>query len=97
MQKLLDFDVAIEPLSDGYRTLVVASPVGEAAADFALPFTDQDLEILVLKVVGSVGGFGGRCGGSNRRKDGCSRISGVSFSRLRSLAVSASAWGAAAS
>ncbi len=55
MQKLLDFDVAIEPLSDGYRTLVVASPVGEAAADFALPFTDQDLEILVLKVVGSVG------------------------------------------
>lgn len=55
MQKLLDFDVAIEPLGGGYRTRVVASPVGEATADFALPFTDQDLEILVLKVVGSVG------------------------------------------
>ena len=55
MQELLDFDVAIEPLSDGYRTRVVASPVGDAAADFAVPFTDKDLEILVLKVVGSVG------------------------------------------
>ncbi len=54
-QKLLDFDVAIEPLGDGYRTRVVASPAGEAAAGFAFPFTDQDLEILVLKVIGSVG------------------------------------------
>jgi hypothetical protein len=55
VQKLLDFDVAIEPLGDGYRTRVVASPVGEATADFAVPFTHQDLEILILKVVGSVG------------------------------------------
>jgi hypothetical protein len=55
MQKLLDFDVVIESLDGGYRTRVVASPVGDAAADFAFPFTDKDLEILVLKVVGSVG------------------------------------------
>jgi CHAT domain/TIR domain len=54
-QKLLDFDVAIESLSGGYRTRVLASPAGEAYADFAFPFTDQDLEILVLKVAGSVG------------------------------------------
>ena len=32
-----------------------ASPAGEAYADFALPFTDKDLTILVLKVIGSVG------------------------------------------
>ena len=55
MQKLLDFDVAIEPLGEGYRTRVVASPAGEAHADFALPFSDENLEILILKVVGSVG------------------------------------------
>jgi Flp pilus assembly protein TadD len=37
VQGLLDFDVAIEPFADGYRARVVASPAGEAHADFALP------------------------------------------------------------
>ena len=55
MQKLLDFDVAIELLGDGYRARVVSSPAGEAYADFTLPFTDKDLTILVLEVVGSIG------------------------------------------
>jgi hypothetical protein len=55
MQKLLDFDVAIEPLGDRYRTRVVASPCGEAHADFVLPFTDQELEILILRVISSIG------------------------------------------
>ena len=55
VQELLDFDVAIEPLGDGYRTRVVTSPAGEAHADFVLPFSDEGLEILVLKVVGSIG------------------------------------------
>src|SRR5690348_828002 len=55
MDKLLNFDVVIEPLSSGYRARVVASPAGEATVDFTLPFTDQDLEIFVLKVVGSIG------------------------------------------
>jgi hypothetical protein len=55
VQGLLDFDVAIEPLADGYRARVVASPAGEAHVDFALPFTGKDLEILILKVVGSIG------------------------------------------
>jgi hypothetical protein len=54
VHKLLDFDVAIEPLVDGYRARVVASPAGEAHADFALLSTGQDLEILILKVVGSI-------------------------------------------
>lgn len=55
MQKLLDFDVAIEPLNDAYRTRVIASPAGEAQADFTIPFSDKDLEIFVLKVIGSIG------------------------------------------
>ena len=55
MQQLLNFDVVIEPLADGYRTRVLASPAGEAHADFALPFTDKDLTILILEVVGSIG------------------------------------------
>jgi hypothetical protein len=46
VQKLLDFDVVIEPLGDGFRTRVVASPVGEAHADFVLPFSDNDLVVL---------------------------------------------------
>jgi len=55
MQGLLDFDVAIESLTDGYRARVVASPAGEAHADFVLPFTDKDLKILILEVAGSIG------------------------------------------
>jgi hypothetical protein len=55
VQELLDFDVAIEPLGDGYRARVVASPAGEAYADFALPFTDENLTILILRVIGSIG------------------------------------------
>jgi hypothetical protein len=55
LRELLDVDVAIEPLGDGYRARVVASPVGESSTDFVLPFADKDIEILVLKVVGSIG------------------------------------------
>ena len=55
MQELLDFDITIEPFGDGYRARVVGSPAGEAYADFALPFSDKDLTILVLEVTGSIG------------------------------------------
>jgi hypothetical protein len=55
MDGLLDFDVAIETLGGGYRARVVASPAGQAHADFVLPFTDKDLKILVLEVAGSIG------------------------------------------
>jgi hypothetical protein len=55
MRKLLDFDVVVEPYDEGYRTRVVASPAGEAQTDFTLPFSDEGLENLVLKVVGSIG------------------------------------------
>ena len=55
MRELLDFDVAIEPVGDGYRARVVGSPAGEAGTDFALPFTDETLTILILRVIGSIG------------------------------------------
>ena len=55
MHALLNFDLSIEAHGDAYRARVMASPAGEAERSFALPFTDQDLQILVLKVVGSVG------------------------------------------
>ena len=53
----MNFDVAIDQLGDGYRTRVISSPAGESAVDFTLPFSDKDLEILVLKVAGSIGRF----------------------------------------
>ncbi len=55
MRRLLDFDVVIDSRDGGYRTRVVDSPAGEADADFALPFSDKDLRILILEVVGSIG------------------------------------------
>ena len=55
MLELLDFDVVIEPIGDGYRAHVVSSPAGQAQSDFALPFTDNDLTILTLKIIGSIG------------------------------------------
>ena len=55
MQKLLDFDVVIEQHADGYRTRVLASPAGQAQASFLPPFTEKDLELLILRVTGSIG------------------------------------------
>jgi CHAT domain/Tetratricopeptide repeat len=55
VQKLVPFDVEIEPRADGYRTRVVASPAGEDHTDFKLPFTDSDLENFILKVGLSIG------------------------------------------
>jgi len=56
MQSLVNFDVSIQPRNGGY-TCVAASSEGEARAEFALPFSDQDLEIVVLKVLASVRGI----------------------------------------
>jgi uncharacterized RDD family membrane protein YckC len=55
MPGLLNFDLAIDPHGDGFRARVLSSPAGEAENVFAFPFTDQDLEILILRVIGSVG------------------------------------------
>jgi len=55
VRRLLDFDVVIDSRDGGYRTRVVDSPAGEAGTDFDLPFSDKDLRILILEVVGSIG------------------------------------------
>lgn len=47
----LNFDLLIEPVGQGlYRARVIDSPAGHASFDFQLPFTDQDLEVLMLRV-----------------------------------------------
>jgi hypothetical protein len=66
MDKLLNFDMAIEPLSSGYRARVITSPAGEAAADFALPFTDKTWKSSSLGLSGRSAGFVARSGGSDR-------------------------------
>lgn len=48
--KYFDFDLLIERSRDRYRARVIQSPAGQASAEFVLPFTDQDLEILMLRV-----------------------------------------------
>jgi sugar lactone lactonase YvrE len=55
VQDLLDFDVAIDALGDNFRVRVISSPAGEAYADFALPFTEENLTILILRIIGSIG------------------------------------------
>ncbi|TCC41212.1 CHAT domain-containing protein [Kribbella speibonae] len=54
MRTLRNFDLAIEAQGDGYLARVVASPAGETEGSFVLPFSEQDLEILILKITGSV-------------------------------------------
>ncbi len=46
----LDFDLVIERIQDGYRARVVQSPAGQASVEFSLPFSDQDVEVLMLRV-----------------------------------------------
>jgi hypothetical protein len=55
MQNLLNFDVAIDSIGGDYRTRVIDSPAGQAYTDFAVPFSDKDLRILVLEIMRSVG------------------------------------------
>jgi hypothetical protein len=55
MRRLQNLDVSIQPLGGGHYSCVAASPSGEARTDFDLPFTDKDLQILVLSVLGSIG------------------------------------------
>ena len=55
MPRLQNLDVSIQPHDGGHYTCVAASPSGEARTDFDLPFTDKDLQILVLSVLGSIG------------------------------------------
>jgi tetratricopeptide (TPR) repeat protein len=46
----LDFDIRIEKRENGYRSLVLNSPAGQAAADFQLPSLAADLDSLVRQL-----------------------------------------------
>ncbi len=46
----LDFDLLIESDGPNYRATVLDSPAGESETTFTLPFSEKDLEILVLQV-----------------------------------------------
>ncbi len=48
--RYLDFDLQIERQGDGFVAEVIKSPVGEASNSFTLPFTDDRLENLLLKM-----------------------------------------------
>ncbi|MCI0691503.1 CHAT domain-containing protein [candidate division KSB1 bacterium] len=48
--KYLDFDLLIERSGAHYTARVLNSPAGQAAIDFSLPFSEQDIEIFLLKV-----------------------------------------------
>src|SRR5512143_583616 len=48
--RYFDFDLAIERTASGYRTRVLASPAGQADAEFVLSFTDLELENFFLRV-----------------------------------------------
>ena len=71
------------------------SPCGEAHADFTLPLSDENLEILVLKVVGSIGRIRRKVRRIGIAGKNCWRRSAASYSRPRSRAPFATAWGAA--
>jgi hypothetical protein len=44
-----DFDLHIERAAQGYRAQVLNSPAGQATADFVLPFSDLELENVLLR------------------------------------------------
>ena len=46
----LNFDLQIERVGEGYRARVLDSPAGQASNDFALPFSDLELENFVLRM-----------------------------------------------
>jgi hypothetical protein len=45
-----DFDLLIERSGQGYRAQVLESPAGQATADFTLPFSDLELENMLLRL-----------------------------------------------
>ena len=46
----VDFDLLVDGSGPNYRAAVINSPAGQATNTFTLPFSDKDLEILVLQV-----------------------------------------------
>ena len=48
--KYLDFELKFERQGDGFLARILRSPAGEASGTFRLPFSEEKLELLVLKV-----------------------------------------------
>jgi len=48
--RYLDFDLLIERWGEHYKARVLNSPAGQATVDFSMPFSEQDVEIFLLKV-----------------------------------------------
>ncbi len=48
--RYFDFDLLIEKNQGRYRARVLQSPAGQASAEFALPFSDVEIENLMLRV-----------------------------------------------
>ena len=46
----LDFEIRLEKREQGYAVSVIRSPAGEAEGEFVLPFSDLELENLLLKI-----------------------------------------------
>ena len=49
----VDFDLLIERAGDRFRVRVLDSPAGQSSAEFGLPFDERDLEMFVLRVLGT--------------------------------------------
>src|SRR5262245_34125727 len=58
--KYLDFDLGMERSGDAYLARVLNSPAGEATSEFTLPFTDVELENLILRMGRTTRGIRGR-------------------------------------
>ena len=49
MFRHLDFDLLLERTPQGYRAHVISSPAGQATSEFALPFSEAELESLLSR------------------------------------------------
>jgi hypothetical protein len=47
--RFLDFDLMFQRTADGYRAQVLDSPAGQASIEFALPFSDLEIENFLLR------------------------------------------------
>jgi len=50
--RYLDFELKIEREGDRYKVRIIRSPAGEASHGFTLPFSQEKLENLILKIGG---------------------------------------------
>ncbi|HEX4964496.1 MAG TPA: CHAT domain-containing protein [Thermoanaerobaculia bacterium] len=46
----MDFDLSIQRDKEGYRARVLMAPCGEASGDFTLPFSELEIENLLLRI-----------------------------------------------